>query len=91
MGHKLADGRRGKNQFSKEDPGPNGREARAGDTRDLTAQRVGLASGSKAQKAYQAMLQADAAERSQDPEVMAQDQRVKQALKRGLSASTRNA
>jgi hypothetical protein len=88
---KLAPGRKGANQYTKEGPGQNARDAKPGDARDLAAKRVGLGCGSKAEKAHKALVAADQAEASGDAEQVAKAKEVKKALEKGISAATRKA
>ena len=87
----LAKGRRGANQYTKEDPGAKHREAKTGDARDLAAKRVGLGSGSDAEKAYKALVAADQAEASGDAVQVAKAKEVKKALEKGIKPATRKA
>lgn len=69
--------------------GPNGREQKTGDARDLAAKRVGLGSGSQAEKAHKALVAADQAEASGDAEQVAKAKEVKKALEKGITAAAR--
>lgn len=88
---KLAPGRKGANQYTKEGPGEKHRDAKPGDARDLAAKRVGIGSGSDAEKAHKALVAADQAEASGDAEQVAKAKEVKKALEKGISAATRKA
>lgn len=72
-------------------PGPKDRDGKIGDARDLAAKRVGISSGSHAEKAYKALMAADQAEASGDAGLMKKAKEVKIALEKGITAATRKA
>ena len=72
-------------------PGEKHQEQKTGTARDLAAKRVGIGSGSDAEKAYKALMAADQAEASGDAGLMKKAKEVKIALEKGITAATRKA
>lgn len=85
----LAKGRMLSGKAAEEPSGEKHLEVKTGQARDLAAKRVGIGSGSDAEKAHKALLAADKAEASGDAELVTQAKLVKKALEKGIAAATR--
>ena len=87
----LAKGRKLSGNGGAEPGGEKHHMVKQGKARDLAAKRVGIGSGSDAEKAHKALVAADQAEASGDAEQVTKAREVKKALEKGIAAATRKA